>query len=273
VTLRVGQISYANCTPIFVCLKNFHDCSNYRFVHGTPSRLNSMLATGEIDICPSSSIEFAKHPQKYLILPNISISSDVQVKSVLLFSRLPIEEINRQNIGLTDESATSVNLLKIILRRFYCYENSYHTLNMSSTAALADYPAILLIGDAALKEGIHRSEGTYVYDLGELWHRFTGLPFVFALWLVREETVARQKSEVETFYSSLCHSKKMAGSSFDAIASSCREDWISENEIIEYWKTISYDLTSRHVEGLQTFFRYAADLSIIDHVPDIRLFR
>jgi chorismate dehydratase len=232
-----------------------------------------MLYTGGIDICPSSSIEFARYPQKYLILPNISISSDVQVKSVLLFSRLPIEELNHHNVGFTDESATSVNLLKVILRSFYCYDNCYNMLKISTIAALADYPAILLIGDTALKAGIQRPQGTYVYDLGELWYRFTGLPFVFALWLVREETAVRQKSEVETFYSSLCLSKQMATNCFEAIASSCREDWISENEMIEYWKTISYDLTSRHVEGMQTFFRYSAELGLIDHEPEIKLFR
>ncbi len=271
-TLRVGQIDYANCTPLFACLKKFHDCRNYIFTHGTPSRLNSMLYNGEIDICPSSSIEFAKYPQKYLILPNISISSDLQVRSVLLFSLLPIEELNHQNVGVTGESATSVALLKVILRRFYSYDNYYSKLDIPTVAALADYPAILLIGDTALKGGIQRPQGVYVYDLGELWHRFTGLPFVFALWLVRKETALMQKSEVETLYSSLYHAKRMASSCYKAIAKNCREDWISKNDMIEYWNTISYDLTTRHIEGLQTFFRYSAESGLIDHEPELKIF-
>lgn len=271
-TLRVGQIDYANCTPIFECLKKSFDCSNYQFIHGVPSHLNSMLLTGGIDVCPSSSIEFAKHPQEYLLLQDLSISSVGPVKSVLLFSRLPIEKLNLNPVGITRDSATSVMLLQIILHKFYKYENCFSTLQNSTLDSLTDFSAILLIGDAALKAGIRLCQGVYVYDLGELWYKFTGLPFVFALWMVREATAVNQKNEVQNLYSRLCYSKKIAGTRFEFIASNCNEDWMSPDGMVEYWKTISYDLTSQHLEGVQTFFRYAAESGFIDHEPEIRFF-
>jgi len=272
-TLRIGQIDYANCTPIFECLKKSFDCSKYQFVHGVPSHLNNLLSTGEIDVCPSSSIEFAKHPREYLLLPDLSISSIGPVKSVLLFSRLPIEQLNLHPVGITSDSATSVRLLQIILRKFYNYENRFSTVQNSSLDALADFPAILLIGDAALKAGIQLYQGVYVYDLGALWYKFTGLPFVFALWMVREATTASQWNEVQSLYSSLCYSKKIAATRFEVIASTCNEEWMSPDGMVEYWKTISYDLTCQHLAGVKTFFRYAAESGFIDHEPEIRFFR
>src|SRR5512136_1386721 len=114
-TLRIGEIEYANCTPIFSVLKKDFDCADYRFIRGVPARLNAMLSREEIDLCPASSFEYGKSADKYYLLPGLSISSVGAVKSVLLFSRLPIGELDHQAIGLTAESDTSVNLLKIIM--------------------------------------------------------------------------------------------------------------------------------------------------------------
>ena len=113
--LRIGEISYLNCTPIFSMLRSRFADPEYQFVCGTPAELNQRLRSAEIDICPSSSIEYARNPDSYLILPDISIASIGAVKSVLLFSPLPIEALNGAEIALTGESETSVALLKILL--------------------------------------------------------------------------------------------------------------------------------------------------------------
>ena len=113
--LRIGQIEYANCTPLFHVLREQFPGSGYEFVTGVPAELNRMLLAGEIDVCPSSSIEYAYHPDRYTILPHLSISSIGAVASVLLFSKVPVEELDGLKIRLSSESATSVNLLKILL--------------------------------------------------------------------------------------------------------------------------------------------------------------
>lgn len=149
--LRIGQIKYANCTPIFHALRKLFPNEDYQFVSGVPAYLNAQLAAGLIDVCPSSSIAFAHHPDRYLIIPGMSISSCGPVQSVLLFSSLPIEELNGKDILLTSESATSVNMLKVLLNKRYGFENKFQTTSLVLKDALRSAPAALLIGDTDRK--------------------------------------------------------------------------------------------------------------------------
>lgn len=230
------------------------------------------MSSGHLDICPSSSIEFAKHPQRYLILKNLSISSIGHVKSVFLFSRLPIEKLDGQTVGLTKESDTSINLLKIILQKFYNYHNSYTNISNSNINSLDDLKAILLIGDSALKAGLHKSKDIYAYDLGDLWYRHTGLPFVFALWILREDAAHNEKKSVSNLYAELCNAKQLAYRSYEKLAGIYGKKWIGKEELINYWQTISYDLTPHHLEGLRKFYLYSTELGLIENNPLIRLF-
>ena len=269
--IRIGQIGYANCTPIFHTLTTRFDCCSYQFIRGVPAELNQMLRRAEIDLCPSSSIEFAKSPASYYLLPNLSISSVGPVKSVLLFSRLPIEELDNHPIGLTTESDTSVNLLKILLARAYGFTNEFHTSSLPLHDAVRTTPALLLIGDKALKMAMadHR---LFVYDLGELWYKFTGLPFVFALWLVTRRAVEEKGKEMRLLRDRLVAAKQYACETYAEIAACCEErSWMSSGELVEYWHHISYELTAEHLRGVSTFFRFAAELGLVAEEPVIRL--
>ena len=117
--LTIGQITYANCTPIFHELLKEVPADRYRMVRGVPAVLNGMLRQGEIDLCPSSSIEYGRRADRYYLLPDLSISAIGPVKSVFLFSRVPIAELGGQIIGLTSESETSVVLLRILLQKYH----------------------------------------------------------------------------------------------------------------------------------------------------------
>ncbi|UCD35330.1 MAG: hypothetical protein JSU90_00440, partial [Nitrospiraceae bacterium] len=88
--LKIGRIPYANLFPIFHYLDSECDHSRYRFIRGVPSSLNAMLRSGELDISPSSSIEFLRNKARYRVLPWHSISATGPIKSILLFSRIPI---------------------------------------------------------------------------------------------------------------------------------------------------------------------------------------
>jgi chorismate dehydratase len=270
--LRIGQIDYANCFPIFNCLKNTNPECSYAFIKGVPSELNSMLSSGRLDLCPSSSIEYARHPNNYLILKDLSISSIGRVKSVFLFSRFPIENLDGKTLGVTGESATSVNLLKIALGKFCKFHNTYVKIENASIDALDDFPAVLLIGDTALRAGLQDMKDVHAYDLGDIWFKNTGLPFVFALWIIREETVLKAKREAISLYSRLCHAKMHAYKTFESCADDFGMEWIGKSELINYWQTISYDLTPRHIEGLRLFYHLSADLGLIDREPPIRIF-
>ncbi|MDA8412885.1 MAG: menaquinone biosynthesis protein [Desulfobacteraceae bacterium] len=268
--LRIGRIEYANCTPIFRALQEYEPGLDYKLVGGVPARLNAMLCAGLIDVCPSSSIEYARHSEHYLILPHLSISSVGAVGSVLLFSRVPLKELDRRNILLSSESATSVNLLKILLeKRFGCRCN-YKVHTSSFYEALREAPALLLIGDAALRASILDPD-LLVYDLGQLWHEWTGLPFVFALWLCRRQVAIDRYAEVADLTERLAWSKYHAGENLQSIAEDSPEaSWMGADRLEAYWRdNISYDLDDRHLEGLILFYRYCAELDLLTAVPEL----
>ncbi len=258
--LRIGRIPYANFFPIFYYFDNECDNSGYRFVKGVPSKVNKMLREGELDISPSSSIEFLRNRSKYRILPWFSISSSGYINSILLFSKYPIHELGGKDIALSSESETSTALLKIIFEEFLSLKSRFSSINKRSVKnILASFSAVLLIGDTAMREAKKIShDSIYIYDLGELWFQYTGLPFVFALWVVREESVFRKKHLIRKFTSDLLNAKKYARKKFRLIAkASPQKKWLSEEELVDYWKMISYDFTEKHLEGLNLFEKYA----------------
>jgi chorismate dehydratase len=228
-----------------------------------------MLAEGSIDLCPSSSIEYAKGADAYCILPELSISSIGPVKSVLLFSRVPIEQLGNQTIGITTESDTSVCLLKIILSLQFGYANSFVRTSLPLTEALESFAAHLLIGDSALKSALENNY-CHIYDLGDLWYRFTGLPFVFALWIVRRDAVLSKRAELTELQKILRESKRIAYESYFEIAEeSAAVSWMSPAALVEYWQTISYDLTPQHVAGVRRFFKLAREVEMLGSEPEI----
>jgi chorismate dehydratase len=269
--LRIGEISYLNCTPIFTILRGHFEDPGYDFVRGTPAELNARLRNGEIDLCPSSSIEYARNSGSYFILPDLSISSVGAVKSVLLFSPVPIERLDGASIALTGESETSVVLLKILLSRKYSFTNSFYSAeSLVKGPTFCDDP-LLLIGDSALRTSFDRKD-RYVYDLGELWHQFTGTPFVFALWLLRQEFARADRVTAARVCERLAESRRIAVRSYSNIAAATKISWTNREFLINYWNTISYELTPSHIEGLKLFYRLAADTSLIDTEPPLRIF-
>ena len=268
--IRIGEISYLNCTPIFSMLRESFPSGDYRYIEGVPAELNESLRSGAIDICISSSIEYGRRPDSYYILPELSISALGQVKSVLLFSRLPIESLDGASIGLTGESETSVVLLKILLSRRYGFENSFTVCNGNLQEVLAVHEAMLLIGDRALRSA--SSENSfYQYDLGELWYEFTGFPFVFALWLVRANSFCQAPDDYYLLRDRLIAAKHAAVADFGRIAGELEgNNWTNRELLIKYWRTISYDLSLSHIDGLSLYFRYAAECGILGHPPSLR---
>lgn len=268
--LRIGRIEYANCTPIFRALQENEPGLDCQLVGGVPAQLNAMLAAGMIDVCPSSSIEYARHSEKYLILPQLSISSVGAVGSVLLFSRVPLEELDSQNVLLSSESATSVNLLKIILEKRFGCSCKYKVHTSSFDEALREAPALLLIGDAALRVSLLNS-GLLVYDLGQLWYEWTGLPFVFALWLCRRQIAENRHAEVADLAGRLLEAKGHACQNLESIAEDSPEAlWMGADRLAAYWReNISYDLDDRHLEGLILFYHYCAELELLSTEPEL----
>lgn len=259
--LSIGQIDYANVYPIFHQLQKL---DKYKLVKGVPSFLNSAIREGGIDAAFCSCIEYARNPEKYYVIPNISISCLDRVKSVMLFSNKPIEELKGTEIYLTGESATSIVLFEILMREKYGISPSFTRDN-------ADAPACVLIGDKALF-GTYNGEWGYVYDLCSLWQEFTGLPFVFALWIVRKETVEEKYEEVAEFVKNLDEIKRDSKKNLATLLDHYTLRGLSSYQIIDYWETINYDLSDNHIQGLLKYFSLAKKIGRLKKVPALEFF-
>ena len=261
--LKIGLIAYTNLFPIFYTLRKEFDCSDYEFVEGVPSALNKKIRSGEIDVSPSSSIEYLRNPAYYTLIPDHSVSSKGPVGSILLFSKRPIEALGGLSVAVSSQSETSVALLKIILKKFYDLECRLLPSSEPVGKAMRSHEAYLLIGDDALAEALKWPK-LQIYDLGDIWYRNTGLPFTFALWIAKKGCCAEKDGLFARFRADLDRAKRSALKNLRAIASeSPMRDALSEEDLVSYWQGISYDLGGEHEKGLDLFRRYAGDLGLL----------
>jgi chorismate dehydratase len=259
--LNIGQIEYANVYPIFYHLAKLE---KYKLVKGVPSFLNTAIREGGVDAGFCSCIEYARYPEKYYVIPNISISGLKEVKSVMLFSDVPIEELGGTEIYLTGESGTSVVLFEILMRERYGINPVFTRDNKNAKASV-------LIGDKALF-GTYNGGSAYVYDLCSLWQEFTGLPFVFALWIVRKDTVNAKHEEVSEFVDTLQEIKGDSKKNLAALLDHYTFKGLSSYQILDYWEIINYDLSDSHIQGLLKYFSLAKKIGRIKKVPALEFF-
>ncbi len=255
-SLKIGKINYLNLFPIFKCLEGDNKAPNHTFIEGVPSQLNRLLREGSLDISPSSSIEYLRNMEMYEILEGHSISSFGSIRSIILLSNAPIEKLNGRTILTSSQSETSVALLAVILKRFYGQTASLIPAEIRLPDTLRSHDACLIIGDDALLSGkmLQGYSSIYTYDLGDVWFKNTGLPFVFALWIVRRDSLKNKAEEIEAFKKALDRAKARALNNLKEISSLTPLSGIlSQEDIISYWNLISFDLTDQHLKGLELF--------------------
>jgi chorismate dehydratase len=268
-SLRVGLIPYANLVPIFHALTTHFRLENVRFVPGMPSELNRMLRAGRLDISPSSSIEYGKYPERYLLCPGISVSSRSKVMSVLLLSNDPLKRLPDGPIAVTRASDTSVVLLEILLREFLGKRNRIVRTHLSPGEALRRHPAYLAIGDEALQASLFGA-AKYATDMGEWWRRETGTPFVFALWIISREALPHRKEALRAFAGMLLTAKTIARESLTRPEHlRIGPEWMPGDLLAAYWRNLSYDLDDE-AKGLRQFYRLARKIGKIPSAPPLR---
>ncbi len=226
--LRVGKVSYLNTEPLFYRLEGFD------IVEGSPTELVKDLREGKIDAGIVSSAEVFLNPELYRVLPGISISSRERVCSVLLLSEKPIEEVRR--VRITPSSLTSRYLLLYLLKEIYSQEVE---------EVVEGEDAFLSIGDDAIVE---RENFPYTYDLGEIWFREKGLPFVFALFLVRKEVPLTSAKDL------LYGVRNSLSSFFRDLGRGINVN--TEFEVEYFTKCIDYSLGDEHLRSLSSFFSF-----------------
>jgi chorismate dehydratase len=184
---RLGIVSYTNVAPLHWGLEPWE---GIEFVRGVPTELNQKLLSGEIDLTLISSIEFLRYRHFLKALPDFSISTLGPVRSVMLFHWEPWEALQGKTIAVTTDSATSVHLLKVLLKESKL-ETTFLPMQPVLDAMLQHCDAALLIGDTALIEAVQQREingrQPLITDLGEAWYALTKLPFTFAVWASRKD--------------------------------------------------------------------------------------
>jgi chorismate dehydratase len=179
--IRIGAVEYLNTKPLVYNLAKIAPLAE--IVFDVPSRLADRLKIGELDVALIPSIEFFDDPE-YRIVSDACIACRGPVMSVKLFSRVPADRI--ATLALDEGSRTSAALVQILLKERHGLTPSIDPLPLRATLNDTSADAVLLIGDRA----IHSPPGRFaeVWDLGDEWRRWTGLPFVFAMWVARNGT-------------------------------------------------------------------------------------
>jgi chorismate dehydratase len=177
--VRVGAVNYLNTKPLIYDLEKL--APEAELILDVPSRLADRLAAGELDVALIPIIEYFR-AGTYTVVPNIAIATRGPVLSVTMFSRGPWTGIRR--VALDEGSRTSSVLAQILLQKRYGVRPEVMPLPLEKNAEDADADAVLLIGDRAMRACLPGF--AHAFDLGQEWFDWTGLPFVFAVWAVRE---------------------------------------------------------------------------------------
>jgi len=256
--MKIGRIPYINCYPVYGAIDRGIVDLEARLVDGVPTDLNRRMAAGELDISVVSAVEYARDADRYLLLPDLAISCDGPVRSVMLFSRRPASELTSRNVVVSRSSMTSVALLELLFEsvwrarpRFVAGDAEIPDLIDSDDA---DADARLVIGDAALVLGSnHRERYPYVYDLGQMWKDWTGQPFVFAVWVAQRTTDVK---EALVAHAGLIASRNWGLANLPELAAQAhRATGVNREVCAEYLSGLDYGLSYPHLAGLTEFYR------------------
>jgi len=269
--MRISAISYLNTAPLMWDFDHGEAGRDFDISYTLPSGCARALAEGAADIGIVPAAAYTQIPGLQ-ILPDVAIASRRAVRSILLISKVPVEEI--RTVALDTSSMTSVALTRILFEKCWGGERSFTAMDPQLDKMLATCDAGLLIGDPALKvdSARYHTLGYHIVDLAEEWIRFTGKPFVFAFWAVRGEALqdAPPPDLAAVFQKSRDH-----GLEVSSLNQTARE-WaprlaISEAEVRSYLtENIHYQLDAACLEGLQLFFRYAKEIGALPEAPKLR---
>lgn len=275
--MRVGRIRYLNCAPVYGGVDRGIVPLDAELVTGVPSELNRGMADSAIDVSVVSAVSYAKQSDRYLLLPDLAISCDGAVRSVMLFSTRPAQELTGERVLVTRSSMTSVALLELLFEQVWKARPTFVPGDAEADDLRRDTAPVaarLVIGDAALMlrhKGhpvavAHGRDYPHVYDLGAEWKRWTGLPFVFAVWVARRDVNVRDALHV---HGALIESRNWGLRHLDVIAADAAPSCQLPSSVVhDYLAGLDYGLGLEYLEGLTEFYRR---LELAGKVPQGRL--
>lgn len=256
--MRIGRIPYINCYPVYGAIDRGVVELEAELVDGVPTELNRRMAAGDLQVSVVSAVEYARDSARYLLLPDLAISCDGPVRSVMLFSRRPAAELGKRRVVVSRSSMTSVALLELLFEHVWRVQPHFLAGDAEVSDVVredaGDVDARLVIGDAALLLGsLERQRYPFAYDLGEMWKSWTGQPFVFAVW------VAQRSADVKAAlvaHSALIASRNWGLAHLGELAAQAAEaTGVDEKVCRNYLSGLDYGLSYPHLAGLTEFYR------------------
>jgi chorismate dehydratase len=257
---RVGHIQFLNCLPIYWGLVRSGALLDVELTKDTPDRLNDMLVAGQLDIGPISLVEYLRNADQLMLLPDLAVGSDGPVLSVNLVSQVPLDSLDGRPVALGSQSRTGVLLSQLWLASVHGVRPDYFQCPPDLTAMLLEADAAVLIGDVALRANYDAPRrGLDVYDLGQVWKDWTGLPMVFAVWAARRDYAEANPGLVKDVHDLFVRSRDEALAHVEDIAAqAARWEVFDAATLATYFRTLDFSLGERQVAGIVEFSRRAA---------------
>ena len=268
---RLGHIAFLNVLPLTYALAH-GAAEGLDVLRATPAQLNGRLEARNLDVSGVSSITYARHADDLLVLPDVCIASDGDVRSVILVSRVPAEQIKNARVLLSDKSASSHALLKIILRRAYDAAPQYETRALVPSDPVPEGAAgALFIGDDALELYHHPPEGVYIYDLAQEWKQLTGARMVFGIWAAACAFAEAHPAALQMVHARIVRAfRDWNAVKEEAIAEVLADGRFTRAQLREYLgSAVVWQLDAATLAGLRLFYQYAAEDGLIDRAPAI----
>jgi chorismate dehydratase len=265
----VGHIQFLNCLPIYWGLMRSGALLDVDLHKDNPDQLNADLVEGRLDIGPISLVEYLRHADELLLLPDLAVGSDGPVLSVHLVSTRPLEELDGGRVALGSTSRTGVLLAQMLLRQKYGVSPEYFRCPPDLTQMLLEADAGVVIGDVALRALYEAPKlGLTVTDLGQAWKEWTGLPMVFAVWAVRRDFAAQYPGQVKDVHQAFLRSRDLCLAELDEVATAAaRWEPFDADTLATYFRTLDFSLGDRQVAGLREFARRATELGEAPALP------
>lgn len=265
--LRISAISYLNTAPLMWDFEYGDTGSAFDISYTIPSQCAADLQAGRADIGIIPAAAYASIPE-LAILPGVAIAAKRAVRSILLVSKVPLEQI--RTVALDSSSLTSVALTRVLFANFWRGTPAFTPMEPKIVRMLDKHDAALVIGDPALQ--IDRSQ-YLTYDLAEEWIRWTGKPFVFAFWAIRRAAltgVAHDLDLAAVFQESRDHGL-LPGNLARISREWAQRLGMSEAEIKAYLtENIHYYLDRECLAGLRLFYQYAQECAALPAAPSLR---
>lgn len=252
----IGRVSYLNTLPFFKYLDN----REYKIFPAPPRQLGQLFKEGYIDAGIVSLVDYFDRENDFTFL-KYGIVGNKNVKSVILYSKYPIEKLDKKNIAVTDETSTSFRLLQVLLEMKYGLDVVYVREKISTREKnLPNFDAFLTIGDDALRFMKNKLDGfDYIYDLAQLWYEWKQLPFVFAVWAVKKDLSEQKIKALDELLNDALKQFFSQNSQIEQFYNV--KIGFSNEEIMDYLNNIVYRLGEKELEAIKVFREYYRKLT------------